>query len=463
MSILRKQIARWSIRMKNSHSWQYMNMGYNLFQGSRAELLHYQDNKYQKLLLYAYEHTPYYHKVFDEIGLIKDGKIKKEHYTDIPVLDKQIITREGKNLISDEAQVRGAYQNTSGGSTGNPVEFIQDKEYFSCNFGDQMLYGVLNGKFPGEKELKIWGSERDILTGTIGLKEKCINFCYNRTFLNSFVLTPEQMGKYIETINKEKPKQIWTYADSIYELAKYAEENHISVYSPKNIVTTAGVLYEDMRTQIQCVFKDSNILNQYGSREVGLIGCEIGKKRGIRIFDHSKRVEVMELGSGIIKEQGEGELLVTNLNNYSMPLIRYKIGDTGEVSRDINGFSGSFSVLKKLTGRTNTHLQKKDGSLVHGEYVTHLFYNKKWIQNFRVIQHGYQEIEFQIVLKEGCHENSEDLNRMKSDLCKVIDGCKVTVTYMEQIPRLKSGKYQFVISELRNTINKPADEECMDL
>lgn len=418
-----------------------------LFYSDRNELLVYQKGAYFKLLWYAYEHTGYYRRIFDEIGLFTDGIIDESKLKDIPVLTKEIIRREGKNLISDEAEMRGAYTNTSGGSTGEPVMFYQDKEYFARNFGDKILFGALNGKMPGDKEVKLWGSERDILEGNIGLKEKMINWCYNRIFLNSFLLTPENMKCYIDKINKSHPKQIWTYADSIFQLSKYINDNKITVFSPANIITTAGVLYEEMRNEIQKAFPQSNILNQYGSREAGVIGCEVGKKKGIRIFEHSVKVEVLDEKNGEAAEAGQGELLITNLTNYSMPLIRYRIGDTGIVVTP-QGYEGSFAVLEKVTGRTNTHLKKQDGSLVHGEYVTHLFYNKAWIENFKVIQHGYTDIEFQIVIKKGLSENKKDLENMIADLEVVLGKCNVTITYLDVIPKLKSGKYQFVISEV---------------
>lgn len=446
--MIRKMIAFIAINLKDKRSWENMKNGERLFHASRTEMLQYQDEKFQELLLYAYNHTEYYREKFDEIGLIKNGDVDRECYKDIPILTKEIIRQEGNRLVSDEAQKRGMYKNTSGGSTGEPVTFVQDRGYFSNNFADKLLFASLNGKKAGEKEVKLWGSERDILEGTIGFREKLINWCYNRIFLNSFVLTPETMRSYLEEINKTKPKQIWTYADSIFQLAKFANENEIKMHSPKNIISTAGVLYEEMRSEITKAFPNTNVLDQYGSREAGVIGCEIGGKRGIRIFDHSVKVEICDINTGNVTSEGEGELLVSSLNNYSMPLIRYKIGDVGKKNDDLSNYEGSFSVLEKLTGRTNTHLKNRDGSKLHGEYATHLFYNKKWIENFRVIQHSYEDIEFQIVLKEGCSENAEQLTQMKEELKVVLPDCEVTVNYMDEIPKLKSGKYQFVICEI---------------
>lgn len=445
--MIRNALAWTAIHLKSRGSWASMEKAKKLYFSSPQDMENFQKERHYELLRYAYQHTRYYHKIFDEIGLFDGENIRESRLCDIPVLTKEIIRREGDALISDEAEQRGAYLNTSGGSTGEPVAFYQDRFYFSHNFGDKLLFGILNGKMPGDKEIKLWGSERDLLEGSIGFQEKLINWCYNRTFLNSFILTSENMDAYIQTINKVRPRQIWTYADSIYQLARYVNDHGRTVFSPRNIVTTAGVLYEEMRSEIRKAFPGSHVINQYGSREAGVIGCEVGDIAGIRIFDHTVKVEILDEVNGRVSEFGEGELLITNFTNYTMPLIRYRIGDTG-VKTEARGYPGSFSVLKNVTGRTNTHLKKADGSLVHGEYATHLFYNKTWIENFKVIQHDYENMEFQIVIKAGSSEKKEDIDQMVRDLQAVMGSCQIKITYLDVIPRLKSGKYQYVVSEI---------------
>ena len=86
------------------------------------------------------------HRIFDEIGLITENtNIHTDKLGQIPILTKEIIRQEGENLYSDELNKRGAYENTSGGSTGEPVRFMQDKVYFAIfhtsDFADSNLKG----------------------------------------------------------------------------------------------------------------------------------------------------------------------------------------------------------------------------------------------------------------------------------------------------------------------------------
>lgn len=450
MSFIRRKIASFCIRFYSPESFKYAQKGYRLFHGKQKTLKDYQTDAMESLVLYAYKHTIYYKKVFDNIGLINNGKVNWDNWHLVPVLTKDIIRKERNNMISDEFNQRGAYKNTSGGSTGEPVEFIQDKEYFTKNFGDKILFGLLNGKYPGDKELKIWGSERDIIEGSVGLKEKLINFIFNRRLINSFVLDNRKIQHAVKMINQWKPVQIWAYADSIYEIASYVKENNICMFSPKIIMTTAGVLYDEMRAAVQEAFPKSNVINQYGSREAGAIGVETNGSVGIRVFSHSVLVEIKDSQTGEISDYGEGDFLVTNLTNYSMPLIRFEIGDMGVIS-DREGYKGAFPVIEKLRGRVNSHILKRDGSKIHGEYFTHLFYNKSWVKNFQVIQNDYDSIIFQIVCREyDSKQQEKDLEEMVRLTRLVLgDSCHVDIKFVDNIPKLKSGKYQFVISKMR--------------
>ena len=198
-----------------------------------------------------------------------------------------------------------------------------------------------------------------------GFSAKLMNLMYNRKLLNSFRMTKKDMFEYASVWNKFRPKVVWTYVDSMHEFARFVDVNKVKLYSPQSIVVTAGTLDEDVRQYIEGV-TGARVYNQYGSREVGSIACEYGAQKGLHVFECFNKVEVVD-----------GKIVVTNLRNYSMPLIRYEIGDTGEMS------AGG---LSRVTGRITDHFRKKDGTVVHGEYFTHLFYFKDWIKKFQVVQ-----------------------------------------------------------------------------
>ena len=166
---------------------------------------------------------------------------------------------------------------------------------------------------------------QDLFKGSIGFKNKMNNWFTNTLFLNSFKMTENDMKSYIETINTYKPDLIRGYAGSLYELAKFSEKNNLNIYKPKRLVCSAETLTSDMRTKIETVF-GTKLYDFYGSRETASIAGEC-KDGLIHIFSFNNYLEIVDQNNNPIIEGQEGRIIVTTLHNYSMPLIRYEIGD----------------------------------------------------------------------------------------------------------------------------------------
>lgn len=440
----RKPLILAGLYLTGSNIPKYLKEIERVSQLPQKEIKTYQEEKLQKLLLYAYHNVPYYHRILPEAGVISDEDVRLENFQKIPILTKEIIRNEGANLYSKDYQKRNFFLNTSGGSTGEPVQFIQDKEFDDWNTATKLFFFKNLGKDLGEKEIKFWGSERDILSGSIGLKNKLVNYVYNRQFSNSFCIDNSKLLALSSLSNSFKPRIIWSYMESAYELARYAEKNKLTVFCPKGIVVTAGVLSEEMRDYIQKSLM-TKVYNQYGSREVGVIACECTAQNGLHIFQTSQLLESINVGN-----MPESRLIITNLTNYSMPLIRYEIGDTGEINIDPCSCKLGFELLKNVTGRISDHFKRLDGSIIYGEYFTHIFYFKKWVKKFQVIQVNYNEIICKLVILQN-EDITNDLEDIKNNIQAVMGNeCNIKFEFVESIEPSKSGKFQYTICELNN-------------
>jgi phenylacetate-CoA ligase len=397
-----------------------------------------QETNLEKLLNHAYLHVPYYKKALKNY-------FGKRDFNKIPFLSKDIIKKEFDELKSDDLSKRKWEYNASGGSTGEPSKFIQDSSFINWR-ANKFFFFYMAGKDIGEKQIKLWGSEKDIFDGTIGLKAHLENFILNRKLLNAFMIKEEEYFKYVKEFNRYKPVNVWAYVDSAYEFARFIEKNRQKIHSPKSIIVTAGTLTEEVRKYIEKIFK-TKVYNQYGSREVGDIACECGKQEGLHIFQHTHYVEVIDNKGKPVFEK-PGEIVITLLNNYAMPLIRYKIGDTGILTKKKCSCGRGFMLLKKVTGRVTDHFKRKDGTVIHGEYFTHLFYFKDWIKKFKVIQKSYTLIEVLIVLNGV--KNEKDIKEIESKIEFVMGkSCNVDFKFVDDIKPSASGKYLYTMSEVK--------------
>jgi phenylacetate-CoA ligase len=155
-------------------------------------------------------------------------------------------------------------------------------------------------------------------------------------------------------------------------------------------------------------------------------------------------VEIVDDDNNPVPAGVEGNILITSLTNFAMPLIRYKIGDRGTLSPDWR----LGQILQQVSGRNVDMFKTQDGTLVDGEYFTHLLYFKDWVQQFQVIQKNYSEIAIKIIKSKSDYQPQE-LDDIVTK-CKILMGedCTVTFEFVNDIPPSTSGKYRYTISEV---------------
>ena len=215
-----------------------------------------QKQRLNRLLVHSYHHVPYYREILRSADVVgESGEVNMESFGNIPLLDKAMIRSHFKELKSDDLFTRKWYKNSSGGSTGEPVSFIQDLTYADWTSAIKILYDSWTNYSIAERKIRLWGSIRDLSAVKDSFKNRLIKWLNNDVWLNAFRMTPFEMRGYVEKINELKPVQILAYAESIYELSHFIEREGLGVYSPRAIMTSAGTLFPHMRDTIGRVFK----------------------------------------------------------------------------------------------------------------------------------------------------------------------------------------------------------------
>jgi phenylacetate-CoA ligase len=202
-----------------------------------------------------------------------------------------------------------------------------------------------------------------------------------------------------------------------------------------------------MEKLIREVFKCA-VLNRYGSREVGDVACSCEKNKGLHLNIFNNYVEILNKDLKPCKNGEFGRVYVTTLSNFSMPLIRYDIGDIAvPVEKNKCSCGRGMPLISSVKGRDVNLFKKRDGTLIDGEYFTHLFYFKNWVNKFQVVQKDYDLIEIKVIINGG--RNLKEISEMEEDIRKVMGGnCKINWQFVNKIEPNKSGKYLYTISEV---------------
>jgi phenylacetate-CoA ligase len=401
-----------------------------------------------QLLAHCKQSVPYYAEVMRDLGDSFYGD-PEEYLKRFPILTKETIRRRFDELKSTDLARRKWYRNTSGGSTGEPAVFIQDWEYAARSGAVKLLFYKLVGREIGDLEVRLWGSERDIVHGSVGWRTRSVNMITNTIFMNAYRMTPRQMREFIAIFNARRPKLIEAYVDALYELANFSLHEGLEVTPQAAIMTSAGTLYPFMRATIEKVFQ-CRVFNRYGSREVGDIACERPGYEGLWVAPWGNYVEVVDDGGNRVPDGTEGEILVTSLTNFAMPLVRYRIGDRGALSPVRDSDRGRYGqVLKGVLGRSDDIFKVRNGTLADPGYFTDLLYFKDWIRKYQVIQKSYSYIAFRIVRSESVYRQAE-LDEISAKTRLVMgDDCEVGFEFVDEIPASGSGKYRYTISEVQ--------------
>ncbi len=362
----------------------------------------------------------------------------------IPFLTKEIMREEGARLLIPGA--RGVSENHSGGSTGVPTRFWQDQEYKIHMGAATRRSNQLAGAFPGARVGKLWGAPQDKrkIEGPLGRLKLWL---LNQRYYDTFDMNADRMAAYHADLERFQPDLIQAYASSIHLFARYLKSQGIRPTYPRvSIISSAEKLFPEMRAEIEEVFP-VRVFDRYGSREVSAMAAECSEHSGLHIEMAGYILETVDPATGRPVDGTPGEIVVTVLNNFAQPFLRYRIGDMGILDRAPCACGRTSHRLREVVGRTSDNFVMPDGRVIHGEYFTHIFYGCPGVAQFQFVQHTPSEYALAIVPAPGL-ENST-VRRIEHEVREVIGAASILkIELREAIPSTASGKHRFTISHV---------------
>ncbi len=431
--------SSFSRNLKDIKKWEF---------ASREQIEEISRRKLVDLLLHSYNNIPYYRKILQEREAVIDGQVRLENFSRIPILTKDIIRKEAYNLCPGDIIKRRPYWNASGGTTGEPVKFIQDQYYCEWEMAHQIYFNELHGLQIGQPEVRLLGSISDILKAKEDLSLRFKLFLCNATLLDGLRMSEESMKRNMDIWNRIKPSLVWARKSSIMEFGHYLNRSGFTVSRPRGIISTAETLTEEHRLFLKKTFNCS-VMNYYASCETGSMAWECSACEGLHVSVFHNKIEILDNNLRDCTPGQMGDVYVTALNNYSMPLIRYKIGDTAvPAERDHCSCKRGWPLIKLETGREVSNFITKRKKIVSGIYFSYIFDGKESIKKFQVIQEDYDKIIVLIVpFREIIGQEIQDIESK----IKVAMGqdCKVNFKFVNDIAKTRSGKYLYAFSKVQ--------------
>jgi phenylacetate-CoA ligase len=417
----------------------------------QAERAAIHEEKLTRLLKHASVHVPYYRDVLRDVSVAKsDGSIDLSHFADVPILTKHLVRDNFERLTSDDLSQRRWYFNSTGGTTGFPMRCIQDSDFGSMAIAGEYFYRELLGVRLGDLVVQLWGSEREILEGTVGWRAQIMSFLRNNYLLSSFRMTPDDMRRYIELMQAKHPVLLIAYVECVYEMARFIMKNGCEVPPMKGIISTAGNLLPAMREQIEQSFK-SKVFNRYGSREMANMAFDFPSQDALEVCTYTHLIELLDDQNQHCAVGQEGKIIVTGLTNYTMPLIRYQIGDVATAHTVTEAPVREALEMCNVSGHAVDIIVRRDGTIVSPGLFTHAIGSMHYlpsVEKVQIVQEDYDFVRIKLVVTEKLPDADVfEITRLLK--AGTGEDCTIVFDYVDDLPPNPSGKMQHVISNVQ--------------
>ncbi len=403
-----------------------------------------QTEKLNQLIKHAYESSQWYKKVIDSIGVDVTKPITFTDLKKFPVTTKKDIRENTDLFISTKYNPTLLPKAKTGGSTGVSLNLFFDEHCQKLRNGAQIYADSFSGWKPGARIAAVWGNPPIERT----FKEKLRAFLLDRMiYLDTMDLNPQSMSAFVERWRQFQPDMIFGHSHSIYIFAKFLLAQNITDLRPQGIVATSMMLLEHERHTIEEAFK-TKISNRYGCEEVGLIAVECEQHNGMHINSSHIILECLDENDQPVPYGTPGKLVITDLNNYAMPLIRYRVEDVGVLSERMCTCGRTTPILERLEGRVADFLKKPDGGQVAGVSLVERTLTKiPGIEQMQLVQEQLHEIIINRV--KGPEYTLATDSALLTEFSQVF-GPDVTLVIQDvnKIPQEKSGKYRFSICKV---------------
>lgn len=358
---------------------------------------------------------------------------------DFPVMNKRMIIENYEEIKSSKYIGKKLHKMSTSGSTGTPFTVVQDKIKRSRVIAEVLFFGKICGYTFGQGQVffRVWVNSVK--------KSKLKQFLQNMITEDISNLDSDKMEQIKEILTKDKKiKNILSYSSTMGQVSKYLLEKGLTPknFSVKSIICGSELLQDETRNNLKKVF-NSNIVSRYANEENGILGQECIEKQEFHLNTSSYYFEFLKLDEDKKAEKGElARIVITDLYNYALPMIRYDTGDlaiVGDATCDIK----VNAVIKEIFGRKVDLIYNTEGQALSPHAITNNMWNTQNIKQFKFTQ--ISKDEYVILLNVEKNFDKEQEKEIKEKFIKILgNNAKIKIEYTDEIPVLASGKRRYI-------------------
>ncbi|MBI4518492.1 MAG: glycosyltransferase [Deltaproteobacteria bacterium] len=427
---------------------------------SPGELAQLQLRRLQRLVQHAYDHVGWYREQFQAAGVTPRDVRSLDDLRRLPLLSKQEL-RDNLyfDLLSDNHDKHKIQKITTSGSTGEPLALFVDRLQLDMRWANTWRNMEWTGYRFGDRQVRLWHSSLGLTRKQVA-KEYLDAFLLRRKFFPVFSLDDAMLRRYVDYVRRHRPALLDGYAEAFNVIAHYLERERVTGLCAGAIISSAQTLPAVTRALIERQFC-CRVFDKYGAREFSGIAHECEQHRGYHVNAESYIVEVLR--DGRPAAAGEvGEVVVTDLNNRCVPLIRYRLNDLAVPSDRTCACGRGLPLLERVLGRLQSVVLGSNGRYLPASFFAHFFKEYEYaVARYQVVQEARTRLVVRLIRKPRFSEETEAAIRRA--LGKALgEAMSIGLEYVDKLPLGRTGKAQICLSLIELPLFSAAAAEAWE-
>jgi len=407
---------------------------------SLAQLQAHQLRQFAQVFNHAVRTVPYYRQRFSQWSA--SGVASWEHYRELPISPRREVQQAGSTMHSVAVPpAHGArIQTESSGSTGSPLVTLgtawTQLMWHALLLRDHLWHGRdLRGKLvairskTSEVHLPAWGpATAAFVTGPSAVRGLSAN-----------------LDEQLQWLVRENPDYFISYATNVQALAVRSRELGIRLPQLKQVRTFGEMLRPDARDVVRDAW-GVEIADSYSSEELGYIALQCPVSGHYHVQSENLIVEVLDQNGAPCAPGEIGEVVVSTLHNFAMPLIRYASGDFAEMAEPCACGRG-LPALRRIVGRQRNMVVRPDGVRHWPSFPSEAWREIAPIAQIQLIQDALDHVAVRLVTPRPLSADEH------AQLTVALQEClnypfNISFQRVDAIPRGAGGKYEDFVSQL---------------
>jgi len=364
---------------------------------------------------------------------------------DFSVINKSVVRGAFDSFLSGKFERSKLIPVVTSGSTGTPFKVFHDRNKRLRNSADALVFVQMTGYILGERliYMKVWFDQN--------MKTPFNFWRENMMPVNVTKLDDAQIKGLLSQMEDDNcTYTIVGYSSALELVCKYLDKNNYGRVKAdvKSVIAMSETLSDYTKETMRKYF-GAPVVSRYSNLENGIIAQQETTGSGRYLINTASYVvEVLKMDSDEQAEPGEtGRIVVTDLFNYGMPLIRYDTGDIGALSQDSKTTGNMY--LAKVEGRMLDILFDTKGNLVSSYIITGLMWQYTDVIQYQLIQEGPKKYTMRIHTNETFMKKAQLIEQCKTYLGQ---DAIFAIELVSEIPLLSSVKRNFIVN---NYSHKP--------